>query len=420
MKKSLSLTLLGLAVLSAACQPQLTPANPSTSSSASQASSARIMTITSETSDPKLPKILVPGLALKVFAGSGKAGYKDGPKLEAEFKSIGDMTQDDQGNFYISDYEDFRIRKIDTEGNVFTLAGTGKQVANGKTGDFLQTEFDNPGLIIFKSPHSLLVQNSSVRLFLLNLNTQKSQLFIKETEINPNPPYQGNFQETSRELPLALGGSVSAITLYNNAIYLGRESEIWKLTETQGLYRFERHAGNAAVDPTGGSIDDPARNFKDGPADDSKFNYVTSMVFDKVGNMYVSDAGNHRIRKVESGTRHVSTLTGYVIPAPLTTSNRDFKGGFEDGSLEKARFNGPSTLILDNENLFIYDSGNQALRIITQNQVHTLIQNCKCGGLVKEGRSLYVADQKNLQIYTIDLSQLEKLKPQILKMETQS
>lgn len=418
--KKLRLFLVSLAVLCAACQPQQ-PANPSTSNPSSQASSGRIMTITSETQDPKLPKILVPGLELKVFAGSGKAGYKDGPKLEAEFKSLGDMAQDDEGNMYISDYEDFRIRKIDTNGNVSTLAGTGKQVAFGKTGPFLETEFHRPGQVVFKKPHYLMSQSESTgpRLFLLNLSTQQSQLFIKETEINPNPPYQSNFQDTSRELPLAFGAEVYGLTVHNNAIYLGLDSEIWKLTETQGLYRFERYAGNAVVNPTGGSIDDAHRNFKDGPPDDSKFNRVASMVFDKGGNMYVSDAGNHRIRKVETGTRNVSTLTGYGIPDPRTTIDQDFLGGFKDGPLQEARFNGPSTLILDNDNLLIYDSGNQALRIITQNQVHTLIKNCKCGGLVKKEDVLYVADQKNLQIYTLDLSQLEKLKPQILKQETQ-
>lgn len=419
MKKSRYLSILSLAALSAACLPQQMPANPSTSNQASQASAGWVMTITSETNDPKLPKILVPGLELKVFAGSGKVGYKDGPALEAEFRSIGDMAQDAQGNLYISDYEDFRIRKIDSNGMVSTLAGTGKQVANGKTGDLLKTEFYGPGLIVFKAPLSLLSQDSSGRLLLLNLSNQQSQLFIKETEINPNPPYQSNFQETSRELPLAFFGEIYGLTIYNNALFLGVNTEIWRLTETQGLYRFERYAGNSAVNPVGGSIDDARRNFKDGPPDDSKFNYVTSMVFDKVGNMYVSDAGNHRIRKVEADTRNVSTLTGYGIPDPRTTIAQDFLGGYQDGSLEEARFNGPSTLILDNDHLLIYDSGNQALRIIAQNQVNTLIKNCKCGGLIKNGRTLYVADQKNLQIYTLDLSQLEKLKPQILKMETQ-
>ncbi|PIQ23379.1 hypothetical protein COW64_24470, partial [bacterium (Candidatus Blackallbacteria) CG18_big_fil_WC_8_21_14_2_50_49_26] len=365
-------------------------------------------------------KILVPGLELKVFAGSGKAGYKDGPALEAEFRSFGGMAQDEQGNLYISDSEDFRIRKIDSKGNVSTLAGTGKQVAHGKTGSFLETEFYSPGRIVFKAPHSLLVQSEGFgsRLFLLNLITQQSQLFMKNTESNTSPPYQSNFQETSHDLPLAFGGSVYSMTVHNNAIYLGLDSEIWTLTDTNGLYKFERYAGNAAVNPVGGSIDDARRNFKDGPPDDSKFNRPASMVFDKTGNMYVADALNHRIRKVEAGSRNVSTLTGYGIPDPRTTIDQNFIGGFKDGLLREALFDSPNSLILtEDQTLIIFDGRNKSIRIIIQDHVYSFIHNCFCSCFLKSNSAIYITDGQNNQIYTLDLSQLEKLKPQILNQE---
>ncbi|PIQ23123.1 hypothetical protein COW64_25765 [bacterium (Candidatus Blackallbacteria) CG18_big_fil_WC_8_21_14_2_50_49_26] len=392
---------------------------PSTPPSATASASARVLTITSETNDPKLPKILVPGLELKVFAGSGKAGYKDGPALEAEFRSLGSLAQDEQDNLYITDYEDFRIRKIDNKGNVSTLAGTGKQVAQGKTGAFLETEFYRPGQMVFKASNFLLVQSESSgpRLFLLNLSTQQSQIFIKETERITNPPYH-NFVLDSRQLPLAFLGEIYTMVVQNNEIFLATSSEIWKLSENQGLYHFQRYAGNQFVDPTGGSIDDPARNFKDGPPDDSKFNRPASMVFDKAGNMFVSDAGNHRIRKVEAGTRNVSTLTGYGIPESGSI-NRIFLGGYKDGPLKEALFDTPSKLILtDSEDILVRDSNNGgSMRLITKGQVHTLITSFNFTDFSKKGSLLFLADNKNLQIYTLDLSQLEKLKPKILKQE---
>lgn len=374
------------------------------------------MTITSETNDPTLPKILVPGLALKVFAGRGKAGYKDGPKLEAEFKSVGLMTKDSSNNLYISDFRDVRIRKINSEGQVSTLIGNGQRIPYGKTGLFSETDFESIGHLVYKNPNQLLVSDGSNILELDLENKQSRLLTAHSTRVTPSR----DFIMESRQLPLVFNSQIYAMTVHNDAIYLGLDSEIWKLTETKGLYRFERYAGNAAVNPVGGSIDDARRNFKDGPPDDSKFNRPASMVFDKVGNMFVADGLNHRIRKVEAGTRNVSTLTGYGIPDPRTTIAQDFVGGFKDGNEKIAQFNFPYILLLtDSENLLIYDSGNKALRLLVQNQVRTLVKNCDCGGLLKEGSILYISDDKNYQIYTLDLSQLEKLKPQILNRETQ-
>jgi len=414
MKKHVYLSLLSLSLLGAACQPGLVSPTPSTPPSATASASARVLTITSETNDPKLPKILVPGLELKVFAGSGKAGYKDGPALEAEFRSLGIMTKDNSNNIYVSDYRDVRIRKINAEGKVSTLIGNGQRVPNGKTGLFTETEFYTIGYLTYKNPNQLLVSDGG-DIVALDLDAKQSKLLTAHS--SRVTPYRDFIKESS-QLPLIFNSEIYAMTIHNNTIYLGLNSEIWTLTDTNGLYKFERYAGNAAVNPVGGSIDDARRNFKDGPPDDSKFNRPASMVFDHTGNMYVADALNHRIRKIEAGTRNVSTLAGYSLPDPSTTIDQNFIGGFKDEELQTAQFNFPYLIqFTDTEELLIYDSGNNALRIIIQDQVRTLVQNCHCGGLLKDGSTLYISDDQNLQIYTLDLSQLEKLKPKILKQE---
>jgi glucose/arabinose dehydrogenase len=65
---------------------------------------------------------------VSTFAGSGVAGLKDDPdKTKAEFDGPQDVAADEVGNVYVSDSNNFRIRRITTTGGVETVAGNGIQ-----------------------------------------------------------------------------------------------------------------------------------------------------------------------------------------------------------------------------------------------------------------------------------------------------
>jgi len=59
------------------------------------------------------------------FAGTGTAGYVDGPGTRAQFNRPYSVATDSRGNVYVGDELNHRIRKITPEGVVDTLAGTG-------------------------------------------------------------------------------------------------------------------------------------------------------------------------------------------------------------------------------------------------------------------------------------------------------
>jgi hypothetical protein len=73
---------------------------------------------------------------LQTVAGTGVKGYggDGGPATEALFKTPRDLVFDGQGNLYIADPADFRVRKVSPEGTISTWVGTGVSGKSGNNG----------------------------------------------------------------------------------------------------------------------------------------------------------------------------------------------------------------------------------------------------------------------------------------------
>lgn len=91
-----------------------------------------------------------------------------------------------------------------------------------------------------------------------------------------------------------------------------------------------------------------------GPGKTAKFNHPFGMAIDAGGNLYIADAGNNVIRKMDTSGM-VTTLAGIGS-----------KRGSADGTDSLATFNNPFGLTADaSGNVYVADAGNNKIRLIT-------------------------------------------------------
>ena len=126
------------------------------------------------------------------------------------------------------------------------------------------------------------------------------------------------------------------------------------------------------------------------------------------GNLYVTEFGNHLIRKIVISSGVVTTFAG--------TGSR----GSADGTGTAASFNYPQGITNDGTNLFVADVGNHLIRkiVISSGVVTTIAGTGSAGnadgtgtaasfnapGITNDGTNLFVADRRNNTIRKVVIS----------------
>jgi hypothetical protein len=94
------------------------------------------------------------------------------------------------------------------------------------------------------------------------------------------------------------------------------------------------------------------QGFADGTGTSATFDTPYGITTDGT-NLYVSDNGNHTIRKIVIATGAVATLAGKVLTS-----------GFDDGTGTSAAFNMPYGITSDGTKLYLADTNNHTIRKI--------------------------------------------------------
>ena len=98
-----------------------------------------------DTGNNRVRKVSSDGIITTVV-GTGEVGFSGdgGPAVEAKLAAPSAIAIDTEGNLYIADFNNHRIRKVSTQGIITSIAGTGKPGYNGDGKPALECQIGEP------------------------------------------------------------------------------------------------------------------------------------------------------------------------------------------------------------------------------------------------------------------------------------
>src|SRR5262245_37853178 len=109
---------------------------------------------------------------ITTFAGNGTAGFSgdNGPATSASIARVVGMAFDGQGNLYLADENNHRIRKVDRNGVMTTFAGTGTPGFSGDGGPATSAQLTNPTGVCTDSAGNVYI-NDNINRRIRRVNT---------------------------------------------------------------------------------------------------------------------------------------------------------------------------------------------------------------------------------------------------------
>ena len=278
------------------------------------------------------------------FSGDG------GPATLAKLWFPQGVTIDKNGYIYIENAFGRAIRRVDTNGIITTIAGNGIYGFAGDGGPATAAEFKNPGYFYISKDGKLYIPDQG-----------DGRIRLIDTDgIITTIAGNGSWSEGPdgcQATATAIGPPAGAIMDTIGNLYF---------VETFGEVRKVNTAGiisTIAGDTTGLSTFTFGYGGDGGPATDAELNNPVDIAMDKAGNIYISDLGNDRIRKVDTAGI-ITTYAGNGIAG--------YTGDY--GPATAARIDAPEGIIVDGAgNIFFSDENNNVVRKIDTDGIITTI-----------------------------------------------
>ena len=278
---------------------------------------------------------------ITTIAGNGVSNFSGdgGAATSASLYNPSWVQLDAAGNIYIGDTGNNRVREVNAStGIISTVAGNGTGAYQGDGGPATSASLRAPNGIAFDALGNLYIAdtgNNVVRQ--VNVITG----IITTVAGTGTAAYTGD------------GGLAVSATLNNpwavavsgtgGLLIADRKNNAVRQVDTTGI--ITTITGNGVANNTGDG----------GPASAARLNAPSGLAIDIAGNIYISDTGNNRVRKINANTNNINTIAG--------------SGGDGDNyPANLASLYGPYALALDSQgSLFIADAAHNRIRKVWSN-----------------------------------------------------
>ncbi|MBI1922332.1 MAG: chitobiase/beta-hexosaminidase C-terminal domain-containing protein [Geobacter sp.] len=277
---------------------------------------------------------------ISTIAGNGMSGYAGdgGQATAASLKYPTRVAFDSAGNLYVADMYNHRIRKVNNStGVITTVAGNGVGSYSGDTGAATSASLNAPqGVAVDGAGNLFIADTYNDRIRRVDAVTG----VITTVAGNGNSGHYGDGSSATAAM-IAMPRSVAVDSAGNLYIAEYGYNSIRKVNGATGVISTVAGSGYSGYGGDGGAATNAMLY---GPSD---------VTVDGVGNFYIADVYNNRIRKVNAATSIITTVAG----------NGSLNWSGDGGAATAASLYGPAGVAVGGAgNLFIADQYNNRIR----------------------------------------------------------
>ncbi len=284
-------------------------------------------------SDNKVYEVSAATGMLSLVAGTGTRGTPTasngdgGPATSATLYGPRGVWADALGNVYIADTSDNTIREVDTTGTIQTIAGTGVATSTGDGGPAIAATIDNPQGVLTDANLNVYVADShAVRVICVTCGTN-SPLDNLLAKLGITSPVNGDIYTIAGGQTATYAGTyptlATNISMSPQKLGIGPDGNLY-ISDGNGVIWF-LDSQTGYIRPIAGmsttNCSTATDNYGDGcPATQAIIGDAGNGIgvgTDSLGNLYISDTLNQRIRKVTTDLASPATATGTTTTQPV-------------------------------------------------------------------------------------------------------
>ena len=360
---------------------------------------------------------------IDTVAGTGVEGYggDGGQATSAELKKPQGIAVDASGNIYIADTQNHCIRKVDTSGIITCVAGVpGQNGYSGNDGLATNARLDVPQGVFVDVWGDIYIADTN-NCWIRKVDALTGVITRVAGKLDGGAPKCGgdDQEDGSPANNVMLDQPHGVFVDASGNIYIADTNNCWirKVDAFSGV--ITRIAGKSHDgDPLCGYSGDGML------ATNAQLDKPGGVFVDGLGNIYIADTNNNRIRKVDAATGLISTIAG--------NGASGYSG--DGGPAISAQLNQPEQVFVDSSgNIFIADTGNHVIRIVSvhDDNIYPMAGIGETAGYngddrpattaslgmpsdvamaaIRGGRKIYISDTDNDRIRVLTLKPVKEL-----------